>query len=159
MTTRRQERVAELLQEELSILISTELTDPRLADAMVTVTHVDVSQDLRNARVYVEHALGPAASKHVLDALYHSETFLRKSVVATLNMRFVPHFTFTVDETTVRGQRVDQLLDAIRTDAVTNDAVTNDTVMTNAVTNDAVTHDAVSDQNKTAENHESDTAE
>jgi ribosome-binding factor A len=113
MTTRRQARVAELLQEELSILLSTELTDPRLEDAMVTVTHVDVSQDLRNAHVYIEHALGPAASKQVLDALYHSETFIRKSVVASLDLRFVPHFTFSVDEIAAHAQRIDALLDTI----------------------------------------------
>ncbi len=57
MPSRRQERVSEMLREELSLLISTELIDPRLEDAMVTVTDVTVSEDLRNARVYVEHAL------------------------------------------------------------------------------------------------------
>ncbi len=52
MTSHRQERISELLHEELGILISAELTDPRLEDAMVSVTSVVVSPDLRSARVF-----------------------------------------------------------------------------------------------------------
>ena len=53
MTTIRQQRVAELLFEELSIMIASELNDPRLS--LVQVTSVDVSRDLRNVKVYVSH--------------------------------------------------------------------------------------------------------
>ena len=60
MTSRRQERIAEVLTEELGLLIASELTDPRLEDALVTVTDVQVSPDLGNARVYIQHALPPA---------------------------------------------------------------------------------------------------
>jgi ribosome-binding factor A len=116
MTSRRQQRVAELLHEELGLLISTELTDPRLADALVTVTRVDVSQDLHNARVYVEHALGPRESPQILAALAHSQTFLRKALVENLNLRMVPDLTFHVDETGARARRVDELLDSIAKD-------------------------------------------
>ena len=66
MTTRRRQRLSELLHEELSILVSGELTDPRLADAMVTVTDVAVAADMRSARVYVEHSLPAAESRAVL---------------------------------------------------------------------------------------------
>src|SRR5512136_81341 len=89
MPTRRQERVAEMLREELSLLIGAELSDPRLAEAMVSVTDVEVSQDLRNARVYVEHTLPSARSKEVLEALRHAEGFLRQSIVQNLDLRFV----------------------------------------------------------------------
>jgi ribosome-binding factor A len=53
MTTIRQQRVAELLFEELSIMIASELNDPRMS--LVQVTSVDVSRDLRNVKVYVSH--------------------------------------------------------------------------------------------------------
>ena len=113
MTTHRQQRVAELLQEELGILISSELTDPRLADALLNVTHVEVSQDLHNARVYVEHSTDPQNSHKILEALQHSETFLRKALVENLNMRVVPYLSFQIDDTVTRARRVDELLDAI----------------------------------------------
>ncbi|MGQ9568084.1 MAG: 30S ribosome-binding factor RbfA, partial [Anaerolineae bacterium] len=69
MTTRRQRRVAELIQEELSLLIQREVRDPRVG--MVTVTHVDVSPDLRLARVYFS-ALGAEAQAPARLALEHA---------------------------------------------------------------------------------------
>jgi ribosome-binding factor A len=113
MTSRRQERVSEMLHEELGILISTELIDPRLEDAMVTVTDVTVSEDLRNARVYVEHALPREASGRVLDALRHAEGFLRHALAENLSLRFVPELTFHIDTSTDRARRIDVLLDAV----------------------------------------------
>ena len=112
MTSHRQQRVAELLKQELGILISTELTDPRLVEAMLTVTRVDVAPDLRNVRVFVEHSLGQAANRQVIEALYHSEGYLRRSLAA-LDLRTVPHLTFHIDETEIRGRRVDNILDEI----------------------------------------------
>lgn len=113
MTSRRQQRISELLHQELSLLISAELTDPRLADALVTVTHVTVSPDLHNARVFVDHALAAEANARVLAALRHAESFLRHALAENLNLRVVPELSFAIDETERRARRVDQLLDAL----------------------------------------------
>ena len=118
MPTRRQERVSEMMREELSLLIGAELTDPRLAEAMVSVTEVKVSQDLRNARVYVEHVLPSAQSDEVLKALRHAESYLRQALVENLDLRFVPMLSFHVDDTNARGRRIDALLDSIAGEAV-----------------------------------------
>jgi ribosome-binding factor A len=117
MTNRRQQRIAELLQEELSIMVSAELTDPRLEDAMVTVTHVTVSADLQNASVYVDHALPADASRHVLAALQHAESFLRRSLLEALNLRVVPELSFRIDETERRAHQIDSLLDNLASQA------------------------------------------
>lgn len=113
MTSHRQQRVSELLHQELSLLIGAELTDPRLADALVTVTHVTVSPDLHNARVFVDHALPAEANHRVLAALRHAEGFLRRALAENLNLRVVPELSFAIDETERRARRVDQLLDAL----------------------------------------------
>jgi ribosome-binding factor A len=113
MTSRRQERIAEVLTEELGLLISSELTDPRLEDAMVTVTAVQVSPDLGNARVYIAHALPPSETRNVLSALQHSSTFLRRALIENVHLRVVPELHFTVDETEKRAQRIDEILDRI----------------------------------------------
>jgi ribosome-binding factor A len=113
MTTHRQQRISELLQEELGLLIGAELTDPRLEDALVTVTHVTVSPDLCNANVYVEHALPSTASRQVLAALHHAESFLRRSLAEHLNLRVVPELTFHIDDTERRAHHIDELLDEI----------------------------------------------
>ncbi len=116
MTSRRQERVAEVLLEELGLLISSELTDPRLEDAMVTVTDVQVSPDLGNARVYVQHVLPDAQSRVVLSALQHSASFLRRALVENLHLRVVPELHFTIDTTEKRAQHIDEILDQIATE-------------------------------------------
>lgn len=95
------------------MLISAELEDPRLQDAMVSVTDVIVSPDLRSARVYVEHHLEPQASRHVLAALKHSESYLRRALGEHLNLRYIPELSFHVDETSIRASRVDQILDTL----------------------------------------------
>lgn len=113
MTSRRQERIAEVLTEELGLLISSELTDPRLEDAMVTVTDVQVSPDLGNARVFIAHALPDSQSRHVLSALQHSTSFLRRALLENLHLRVVPELHFAVDETHKRAAHVDEILDRI----------------------------------------------
>lgn len=117
MVSRRQERVAEMLLEELSILISTELTDPRLEDALVTVTDVQVSPDLQNARVYFQHQADPRATRQIVEALRHSHTFLRRQLAENLKLRTVPELHFTLDETEKHARHVDELLDSLKQDA------------------------------------------
>jgi ribosome-binding factor A len=107
-----------MMREELSLLIGAELTDPRLAEAMVSVTEVKVGQDLRNARVYVEHVLPSAQSDEVLEALRHAESYLRQALVENLDLRFVPMLSFHVDDTNARGRRIDALLDTIAGETV-----------------------------------------
>lgn len=118
MVTRRQQRVAEMMREELTILIGAELTDPRLADAMVNVTAVEVSPDLRSARVYVEHQLPRESSRGVLEALRHAESYLRRALIESLDLRFVPELTFHIDDTGERARRIDALLDSLSGQAI-----------------------------------------
>jgi len=113
MTTYRQQRISDLLHQELSLLIGAELSDPRLEDAMVTVTRVVVSPDLRNARVSVEHALPRESSRRVLAALQHAEGFLRRAIAENLNLRVAPELSFHVDETEHRARHIDELLDSL----------------------------------------------
>ena len=113
MISHRQQRVSELLREELSLLIQSELDDPRLEDALVTVTHVDVSADLQNATVFIDHALPPDASGPILEALRHAEPFLRRSLAESLDLRVVPALTFHIDTVEQHARRIDSLLDEI----------------------------------------------
>ena len=73
MPTIRQQRVSELLFEELSIMIANELSDPRLS--LVQVTSVDVSRDLRNVKVYVTHDDEELSKRAVLQGLRHATPF------------------------------------------------------------------------------------
>src|SRR5215217_5108221 len=75
MPTIRQQRVTELLFEELSIMIGNELNDPRLSQALVRVTNVSVSRDLRNVNVYVTHDDDDVSKREVLQGLRHATPF------------------------------------------------------------------------------------
>jgi ribosome-binding factor A len=111
MPTRRQERVADLLQEEISDLLQREVRDPRLE--FVTVTAVKVSSDLRHARVYVSLLGSEEEQQAALVGLQHAAGFLRHELGARLSLRRVPDLAFVLDESIERGQRILELLDQL----------------------------------------------
>lgn len=104
----RQERVADLLREEIAQIVGYELEDPRLA--MVTVTDVRVADNLRAARVYVTIAGGEEEHKSALAALRHAAPYVRKEIGLSLNLPHVPELHFVRDRVEEEGERVDQLL-------------------------------------------------
>jgi len=108
MSTIRQERVSELLYQELSILISNELEDPRLA--LLTVTNLDVSRDLRTVKVYVTHADENVSRRAVLTGLKNASAFMRRQIAQRCGLRVVPELLFYYDESPERAARVDELL-------------------------------------------------
>lgn len=108
MTTIRQQRLAGLLFEELGILIATELQDPLVS--LAQVTHVDVSRDLRNVRVYVSHDDGEISQQQMLRGLKRATPFLRREIATRLTLRAVPELTFTYDDTPQKASRIDELL-------------------------------------------------
>lgn len=108
MATRRQQRVAELLQRELAELIAYELQDPRLS--LVSVTQVEVTADLRMARVHVSHLEGEDAGQEAVAALEHASGFLRRALGQRTKLRYVPELRFFFDEGLIVSQRIDALL-------------------------------------------------
>ena len=111
MGTRRQERVAERIHQELSSLLLTESKDPRVAN--VNVTEVLVASDLKLAKIYVT-VLGEAEEgKRALEGLEHASNYLRREVSRRVLLRLAPEFMFLLDESWKRGARIDELLQQI----------------------------------------------
>jgi ribosome-binding factor A len=108
MATIRQQRLASLLYEELSILIANELADPLVS--LAQVTRVDVSRDLRNVRVYVSHDDGEVSERQVLQGLKRATPFLRSEIATRCTLRAVPDLAFSYDDTPQKAGRVDELL-------------------------------------------------
>lgn len=111
MSTIRQERVAELLFEELSIMVANELDDPKLS--LVTVTSVQISRDLRNARVTVNHQAEEVSRRDVLKGLARAAPYLRGQLAVRCGLRMVPELSFHYDDTPEKAARVDELLKLI----------------------------------------------
>jgi ribosome-binding factor A len=108
MSTIRQQRVAEMLFQELSVLIANELADPRLS--LVRVTNVDVSRDLRNVSIHVSHDDDEVPKGDVLQGLRNATPFMRRQIAERCTLRVVPELIFHYDDTPERAARVDALL-------------------------------------------------
>jgi ribosome-binding factor A len=93
----------------LSDAITQDLKDPRVG--FVTVTAVDVSPDLRHARVYVS-VLGDAADKDgSLDGLRAAHGYLQRRIAGELRLKHTPTLNFAIDDSIERGVRISELID------------------------------------------------
>ena len=108
---RRPERVADTLREEITQIVGYELEDPRVA--MVTVTDVRVSDDLRDASVYVTIAGDEQESLTAMRALRHAAPYVRRQLGFALSLRHTPELHFVRDTVEEKGARVDELLQKI----------------------------------------------
>jgi ribosome-binding factor A len=112
MAGKRLERVNQLLKEEISTLVQRELKDPRLG--FVSVTEVDVTADLRTARVYCS-VLGPEdqwlSSFRALDS---ARGFIRNWLRRHLDLRVVPELVFRPDRSMEHAARMQALLAGLR---------------------------------------------
>lgn len=112
----RGQRVSDLIQRELSLIIQQELRDPRVG--MVTINEVKVSRDLSYANVYVTFMRSNDDTvTQSLDALNHAGGYLRSQLSAVLTTRITPKLRFFYDETVVGGREISNLIDA----AIKND--------------------------------------
>lgn len=104
--SRRTSRVSELLREEISDLVQRDLKDPRLEGALLSITEVEVSGDLRNAVVFVSH-LGTAEERdEALAGLQSAASYLERELRRRLRMRRTPSLTFRFDPSIERGARL-----------------------------------------------------
>jgi len=104
----RPERVAELVQREVTDILSRKLRDPRLTG--VTVTDVEVSGDLKVATIFVSTLAGGAEREAALGALQRAARVVRRELAPRLGLREVPEVRFRFDESVERGARVEDLL-------------------------------------------------
>lgn len=101
MKAQRIAKIDHEIQRTLGTLISQELQDPRLA--FVTVTHVEVSDDLRHCKVYVSVIGDRQAARQSLDALRHAGRFLRGELGRKIDLRYTPELIFVEDRSAERA--------------------------------------------------------
>jgi len=105
---RRVNRAASLIRDEISAIVR-ELKDPRIK--FVTVTGIDLSPDLRYAKVYVSVLGSQSERKETLAGLNSANGFIRSQLWARLRIRYIPELTFRYDDSVERGARIGQLID------------------------------------------------
>ncbi|MGI5818460.1 MAG: 30S ribosome-binding factor RbfA [Armatimonadota bacterium] len=108
MTTHRQESVARELQEEIARIVDKDIDDPLIG--FVTITGVDISPDLRHARVYFS-VLGDAEQKSESGkGIRRAAKYIRGMIAERLDLRYTPTLRFELDETAEKAQRIEELL-------------------------------------------------
>ena len=107
--SRRTERVASIIQQELAMIILRELNDPRLM-GMPSITRVKVSPDMGVADVFVTVMGTDGQQSAAINALRHSAGLMRTRLTSALTMRSVPYLKFHLDESAKKEIAVLELL-------------------------------------------------
>ncbi len=118
---RRTERVNDLLRQELDSLLRREAKDPRL-QTMWSITDVEVTRDLRHAKVFVSVLGSDEEAESTLAGMNAARNYLRRELSQRLNtMHHVPEITFRRDTSIERGVRLGALLDELARERETRD--------------------------------------
>ena len=110
----RQEKLGELIAAELSDLLRTRMKDPRVGFA--SITHVEVSGDLRHAKIFVSVLGSVDEQEATIQALKHATGFLRHELASRLVLRYMPALVFKLDTSIEKGTRVLQLIRELEQD-------------------------------------------
>jgi len=108
----RPDRVADQIRGELGLLLTREVHDPGIG--FVTITRVQVSPDLQQARVYYTVLGDDKARKSSERALDRAVPFLRRQIGSRLRLRRTPELRWIYDESIAGQDRIEQLLNEIR---------------------------------------------
>jgi ribosome-binding factor A len=107
-SVKRAVRVAERVREELAALVSREVRDPRVQGVMIA--RVEMSDDLRSARVFVRLVEGGAKRDEALEGLGRASGMLRREVTRRLALRWAPELGFLYDDGQEKATRIEELL-------------------------------------------------
>ena len=112
--TRRTRQVGELLKEELTDIIRKEMDDPRLA--FWSITRVDVTPDLRSARVYISVLGSDDERASTLAAVRSGAKFIRRHLKPRLHLRQIPELEFRDDRSLEHAAAISQTLHDLKVD-------------------------------------------
>jgi ribosome-binding factor A len=106
--SKRPERVGELIRAELSGMIRSDLHDPAIG--FVTITQVQMSHDLRTARIYFSCLGGPEELEKVREGFDRASGYLRREIGRRCQLRYAPELHFFPDRSAETGARIEQIL-------------------------------------------------
>jgi ribosome-binding factor A len=112
MSSQRPTRVGEQIREDLTELITREVHDPGVG--FITITRVDVTPDLQQARVYYTSLGDEKARRETRRALERAAPFLRRQLGRRLRLRRIPELQFFYDESIERHDRIERILQQLQ---------------------------------------------
>ena len=105
----RLEKVNSLVKRYLSEIISNELNDPRLEGSMITISSVNVSPDLKYAKVFIS-VYGKTPAQEVLNLIKSAGGYIKKLLAPKLNLRSTPTLDFGLDTTCEYSQKINDII-------------------------------------------------
>ena len=111
MRFKRSQRIQELLLEEISKLLQSGLKDPRIGFA--TLTRVEVSENLKHAKVFVSVMGSEQDKTDTLEALKSAKGFIRNSLGKNLYLRYLPELEFKKDENAEHVEKITRILNEL----------------------------------------------
>lgn len=110
MANYRRARINDEVQKEMAAILR-DVKDPRVKDAFLSVTAVDVTPDLKYAKIYYSYLMGDA--KEVARGLRAASGYIRSQIAQRLNLRITPELTFIHDDSVAHGAHISKLLNGI----------------------------------------------
>ena len=111
MASNRIGRINEEIQKELAAQLRN-VKDPRVAETMISVTHVETTPDLRYAKVYVSFLQEEKAAE-AMKGLKSAGGYLRRELGRTLNLRYTPELVWTLDDSITYGAKMMKLINSL----------------------------------------------
>jgi ribosome-binding factor A len=104
----RSQRVAEEMKREIAQILRDELKDPRIG--FTTITRVEVTKDLRYAKVFVSIYGQEVEKEQSLEALNNASGFVRREIGKRIKLRYTPEVLFCIDNSIEHGAKISRLL-------------------------------------------------
>jgi len=109
----RSDRIRKAVIREFSDILTHEVKDPKLVNQLISVTDVDVSGDLRHAKVFVSIMGDETLQAEIMEVLQENTPKIRSAIGQRIRLRYTPEIDIRLDNSLERGARVTQLLNQI----------------------------------------------
>lgn len=113
--SRRTDRINEQLREEISMLLTRQIKDPRL-NAVISITRVVSSGDLRSARVYISVMGNQETKQAALAGIQSAASFLRRELRDRINMKHTPFLSYELDSSLDEADQLLRLMNQVKLD-------------------------------------------
>ena len=113
MASNRIRRISEEVKKAISVMLINGIKDPRIT-SMISVTDVEVTNDLRYAFVYISILGGD--KEESLEGLNSARGYIRREVGRQVKLRYAPEIIFKIDDSLERGMYMDELIKSVNKD-------------------------------------------
>jgi len=119
MPFKRADRVSEAIKREISVLLTQNVKDPGVH--FVTVSTVETTDDLRNAKIFVSVLGDEAERKETMDGLDRAKGYLRRELGQRLQLRYTPQIQFHLDRSLDNAVKISRILKNLKTEGPPHD--------------------------------------